>query len=86
MYYILVVLHLRKVFPGVYFGNTNLLDEWSSSLHIQEELNELPDDSITTFTRNNVDWCIDRPNVSFAGGTNYVLDFLVLQSSLHITL
>ena len=42
MYYILVVLHLRKVFPGVYFGNTNLLDEWSSSLHIQEELNELP--------------------------------------------
>lgn len=55
-------------------------------MHIQEELNELPDDSITTFTRNNVDWCIDRPNVSFAGGTNYVLDFLVLQSSLHITL
>ena len=55
VYHILPELHLRRVFPSVYFVNTNLPEERSKILQTEEELKNLPDNSTSIFKRNILD-------------------------------
>ena len=54
VYNILPELHLRRVFPGVQFVNTNLPEESSKILQNEEQLSSLPEDSTDIFKRNNI--------------------------------
>ena len=62
VYHVLPELHLRRVFPSVYFVNTNLPEEPSKILRTEEELENLPDNSTNIFKRNTLDRYMDRPN------------------------
>ena len=59
-YHILPELHLRRIFPGVQFVNTNLPEERSKALLTEEQLSSLPEDSTDIFRRNNIDRYIAR--------------------------
>ena len=63
VYHILPELHLRRVFPGAQFVNTNLPEEHSKIFQTEEELYSLPEDSTDTFKRNNIDRYLARPSV-----------------------
>ena len=43
VYHVLPELHLLRVFPSVYFVNTNLPEQRSKILQTEEELKNLPD-------------------------------------------
>ena len=49
VYHILPELKLRRIFPAVYFVNTNLLEERVQILVPEKELSRLPDDSPNIF-------------------------------------
>ena len=85
VYHILPELHLRRVFPAVYFVNTNMPEDRS---RIQEqEIEKLLDGSKNIFERNNIDRYINRPNLSFCGGKYSVLDsFCFAEFVAHYTL
>ena len=74
VYHILQELHLRRVFPGVQFVNTNLPEEHSKILQTQDQLSSLPEDSADIFKRNNIDRYLARPSVSFCDGKYSILD------------
>ena len=74
VYYILSELHLRRVFPAVYFVNTNMPEDRLRILLSEEEIEKLPDNCSNIFKINNIDWYKDRPNLSFCGGKYSVLD------------
>ena len=74
VYHILPELHLRRVFPGVQFVNTNLPEESSKILQNEEKLSSLPEDSTNIFKRNNIDRYLVRPSVSFCDGKYSILD------------
>ena len=74
VYNILPELHLRRVFPGVQFVNTNLPEEHSKILQTQDQLSYLPEDSDDIFKRNNIDRYLARPSVSFCDGKYSILD------------
>ena len=65
VYHILPELHLRRVYPGMQFVNTSLLEECSKLLQTEEQLSSLPEDSTDIFKRNNIDRYLARPSVSF---------------------
>ena len=67
-------LHLRRVFPGVQLVSTNLPEECSKVLLIEEQLSSLPEDSTDIFRRNNIDRYVARPSVSFCDGKYSILD------------
>ena len=73
LYHILPELHLRRVFPAVYFVNTDMLEDRSRILLCEEEIEKLPDDSKDIFERN-IDRYINRSNRSFCGVKYSVLD------------
>ena len=56
-------LKLRKIFPTVYFVNTNLPEERVKVLLSEKELNKLPDDSSNILKKSNSNRYIERPNV-----------------------
>ena len=86
LYHILPELHLRRVFPAVYFVNTNMLEDRSRILLSEEEIQKLPDDSKDIFERNN-DRYINRSNRSFCGGKYSELDsFCFSEFASHYTL
>ena len=62
VYHIMPELWLRKNCPGVVFGNSNLPENRYRMFRSQEEISELPEDSIDVFKRNMIDRYIDRPN------------------------
>ena len=64
VYHILPELHLRKIFPGVCFANSNLPEERTKILLTEEEMNLLPEESTDIFRRNNLDRYMDRPDQS----------------------
>ena len=64
-YHILPELKLRKIFPAVYFVNTNLSEERVQVLFPEKELIELPVKSPNIFKKSNVDYYIERPNAAF---------------------
>ena len=57
VYHIFPELHLRRVFPEVYFVNTNMPEDRSRILLSEEEIEKLPDKDI--FKRNNINWYIN---------------------------
>ena len=67
-------LHLRKIFPGVCFANSNILEERIKISKSETELNMLPGHSTNVFKRNNVDRYINRSNNIFCHGSYQVLD------------
>ena len=74
VYHILPELHVRRVFPGVQFVNTNLPEERSKILQTEEQLSSLPED---IFKRNNIGCYLARPAVSFFDGKYNILDNLI---------
>ena len=58
-------LHLRKVFPGVCFANSNIPEKRIKILKSETELNMVPGHSTDAFKQNNVDCYISRPNERF---------------------
>ena len=75
VYYILPELKLRRIFPAVYFVNTNLPEETVWVLLSKKELSELPDDSSNIFKKSNFDRYVERPNATFCNGKYSVLDY-----------
>ena len=67
-------LWLRKTFPVVTFANTNLPEKRFKMCKSAKELDELPDDSVEVFKKNNLDRYLERPNVTFRKGKYAVLD------------
>ena len=55
VYRILPELKLRRIFPTVYFVNTNLPEERVQILLSEKKLSELPDDSPNIFKKSNID-------------------------------
>ena len=74
VYHILLELQLCRVFPAVYFGDTNMPEDQSRILLSEEEIEKLPGNSSDIFKINNIDWYKDQPNLSFCGGKYSVLD------------
>ena len=68
VYHVLPELHLRKIFSGVCFTNSNILEESIKILNSETELNMLPGYSTDVFKRNSVDCYINRPNKFFLVG------------------
>ena len=75
VYHILPELKLRRIFPAVYFVNTNLPEERVRVLLSKKELSELPDDSSNIFKKSNFDRYVERPNATFCNGKYSVLDY-----------
>ena len=46
---------LRKVFPGVFFTNTNIAENCFKFLRSKREINELPDENEYRFKKNMLD-------------------------------
>ena len=74
VYHILPELWLRKTFPGVIFANSSTPDCRYKMFRNQEEIEQLPDDSLDVFKKNMVDRYIDRPNATFLNAKYSVLD------------
>ena len=55
VYHILPELKLKRIFPAVYFVNTNLPEERVQVLISEKELSELPDDCPSIFKKSNID-------------------------------
>ena len=86
-YHILPELHLRRVFPGVQFVNTNLPEERSKVLLTEEQLSSLPEDSTDIFRRNNIDRYVARQSVSFCDGKYRIFDsFCFAEFTAHYSL
>ena len=79
-------LHLRRVFPGVQFVNTNLPEESSKTLQTEEQSSSLPENSTDLFKRNNIDRYLATPSVLFCDGKYSILDsFCFAEYLLHFT-
>ena len=74
VYQLMPELWLRKTFPLVTFANTNLPEKRFKMCKSARELEELPDDSIEVFKKNNLDRYMERPNVTFKKGKYALLD------------
>ena len=57
IHHILPELKLRRIFPAVYFVNTNLSEEIVQVLNSQKEFSELPHDSSNIFKKSNTEQC-----------------------------
>ena len=68
MYHILPELKLRRIFPAVYFVNTNPPEERIQALLSEKELNELPGNILNILKKSNIDRYMKRPNATFCNG------------------
>ena len=64
VYHILSELKLRRIFPAVYFVNTNPLEERVQVLLSEKELSELLDDSPNIFKTSNIDRYMERSSAT----------------------
>ena len=74
VYHILPELKLRRIFPAVYFVNTNLPEERIQVLLPEKELSKLPDNSPNNFKRSNIDRYMEKPSVTCCNGKHSVLN------------
>ena len=74
VYQLMPELWLTKTFPLVTFANTNLPEKRFKMCKSARELEELPDDSVEVFKKNNLDRYMERPNVTFKKGKYALLD------------
>ena len=72
-------LKLKRIFPAVYFINTNPPEERVQALLSEKELSELPDNSLNIFRKCNIDLYMERPSVTFCNGRCSILDDFVTQ-------
>ena len=75
VYQILPELKLRRIFPAVYFVNTNLPEERVQVLLSKSELSELPDDSPNIFKKSNIDRYVEIPSATFCNGKYSALNY-----------
>ena len=73
IYHILSELKLRRIFPAVYFVNTNPREERIQVLLSEKELSELPYNSPNIFKKSNIDRYMERPNATFCNGKYSIL-------------
>ena len=60
-------MFLRRIFPVVYFVNTNLPEERAHIYIISEkELSELPDNSPNIVKKSNIGCHMEKPNETFS--------------------
>ena len=69
-------LWLRKTFPGTVFANTNLPEKRYRICKSQQELDELPEDSVEVFKHNMLDRYMDRPTKTLKNGKYLAVDNL----------
>ena len=74
MCHILTEIKIRKIFPVVYFVNTNLLEKIVQVLLSETELSELPEDSRNIFKKPKIDHFMERPTTTFFNGKYSILD------------
>ena len=74
VYHILPELKLRRVFPAVYFVNTNLPQERVQVLFSEKELSELPGGSPNISQKSNIGRYMERPNATFCNEKCSVLN------------
>ena len=87
VYHILPELKLRRIFPALYFVNTNLPEERVQVLLPEKELGKLPGDSPNIFKRLNIDRYMERPSTVFCNGKYSVLnDFCYAEFLAYYTL
>ena len=67
-------MKLRRIFPDVYFVNTNLPEERAQVLLSEKELSALADNSPIIFKKSNIDRYMEGPNATFCNGKNSVLN------------
>ena len=65
MYHILPDLKLKRIFPAVYFVDTNPPEERAQVLLSEKEVIALPDDSPNIFKKSNIDPYMERPSATF---------------------
>ena len=65
VYHIFPELKLRRIFPAVYFVNTNLPEERFQVLLSEKKLRELPNDSPNIFRKLNIERYVERPSATF---------------------
>ena len=75
VYHILPELKLKRIFPAVYFVNTNLPGERVQVLILEKELTELPDNCPNIHKRSNIDRYMERPSATFCNGKYSVLNY-----------
>ena len=87
VYNILPELKLKRIFPALYFVNTNLPEERVQVLLPVKEFSRLPDDSPSIFERSNIDRYMERPSSTFCHRKCRVLkDFCYAEFLVYYTL
>ena len=87
VYHIFPKLKLRRIFPNVYFVNTNLPEERVQVLLPEKVLSKLPNNSPNIFKRPNIDRYMERPSATFCNGKFSVLnDFCYAEFFAYYTL
>ncbi|XP_057310266.1 uncharacterized protein LOC130648243 [Hydractinia symbiolongicarpus] len=76
VYHIMPELWLRKTCPGLTFANSNMPQHRYRIFLSEDEIKELPEDSIDVFKRNMIDRYLDRPDKNFRGGKYQIIDTL----------
>ena len=82
VYHILPELNLRRIFPAVYFVNTNLPEERVRVLLSKEQFSKLSDGNSNIFKKSNIDRYVERPNATFCNGKYKVLDYFCFSKFL----
>ena len=80
-------MKLRRIFPAVYFVNTNPPEGRVQVLNSGKELSKLPDNNPNIFKKSNIDRYMGRPNTTFCNGKYSILDdFCYTEFLAHYTL
>ena len=75
---------LRKMFPRVFFLNSNLPEKRYKIFKKKGEIDELPDDSTDLFQRNMINRCLDQPTRDSENGKYSIIDELCFAEFLSI--
>ena len=74
VYHILPELKVKRIFPVVYFVNTNPEEGIVKVLLYEKELTVLSDDSQNISKKSNTDCYTERPNATFCNRTYSILE------------
>ena len=77
-------LWLRRIFPRVFFLNSDLPENCYKLFKTKSDIEELPIDSTDLFQRNMLDRYLDCPNESFRNGEDKVTDKLCFAEFLSL--
>ena len=77
-------VRLRKMFPRVFFLNSNLPEKFYKIFKKKGKIDELPDDSTDLFQRNMLDRYLDQPTRGFENGKYNIIDQLCFAEFLSV--